>query len=117
MIYHYSSSAYLGSYLNEWLQKAFDSYQEAAEQGHIEAQYKLGMIYNLKGYSNDAERWYKKAAEQGHADAQYGLGHMYERGDGNVLKNKRQAIRWYQEAAIQGHTGAEWSLRYLTEKR
>lgn len=50
----------------EWLQKA-------AEQGHANAQYKLGEMYaNGRGvYRNDSEAlgWYRKAAAQGKAYA------------------------------------------------
>jgi TPR repeat protein len=45
----------------------------AAEQGHAEAQYELGLIYEFgHGVKKDipqAVKWYRKAAEQGHAKA------------------------------------------------
>ena len=53
-------------------------YTKAAEQGHAEAQYELGLLYGTGGGTDHripidmAKRtyWYKKAAEQGHAEAQ-----------------------------------------------
>ncbi len=48
-------------------------FQKAAEQGHIEAQYMLGLLYLLgKGVPEsryEATKWLRKAAEQGHSDA------------------------------------------------
>lgn len=45
----------------------------AAEQGHAEAQYELGLIYEFgHGVEKNipqAIKWYQKAAEQGHAKA------------------------------------------------
>ena len=65
-------------------------HRKAAEQGHIEAAYRLGYLYYVKGsdftvYSetrtedlNEAIDWFRKAAEQGHADAQYRLGYLHD---------------------------------------
>ena len=48
--------------------------QERAEEGDVEAQNKLGMIYyNGEGVPKDyteAIKWYRKAAEQGYAKSQ-----------------------------------------------
>jgi len=59
-------------------------YRKAAEQGHADAQYNLGVMYeNGQGVRQDhaeSVRWYRKAAEQGHAEPQYNLGVMYENG-------------------------------------
>ena len=58
----------------------------AAEQGHVEAQFKLGAMYfSCDGVLQDdtgAAKWYRMAAEQGHAEAQADLGYMYENGLG-----------------------------------
>ena len=52
-----------------------------AEQGHTDAQYRLGELYYVgQGGVQDyveAWKWYLKAAEQGYAEAQYGLGRLY----------------------------------------
>ena len=57
--------------------EAFRWFKAAAEQGHAEAQYRLGICYdNGKGVKQDykeAIRWYKAAAEQGHGQAQFFL--------------------------------------------
>ena len=53
-------------------------WRQAAEQGHAEAQYNLGVCYE-KGEgvaqdSSEAVKWFRQAAEQGVAEAQFWLG-------------------------------------------
>jgi hypothetical protein len=84
-------------------------YTKAAEQGHVNAQYYLGNIYN-EGNGEEAPRdckqaiyWLTKAAEQGHVLAQYCLGKMYHYGDGKEVPHDfKQAVFWYTKAAEQG---------------
>jgi len=84
--------------------------KEAAEQGYVTAQYRLGVAYD-NGYGvpeDDVEavKWYRKAAEQGHADAQYNLGSAYATGEG-VAKDDVMAVKWFRKAAEQRHTEAQ----------
>jgi hypothetical protein len=54
-------------------------YTLAADQGHREAQYKLGELYdNRKNYAL-AIKYYELAAAQGHSDAQYFVDQLYEK--------------------------------------
>jgi TPR repeat protein len=73
-------------------------YRELAEQGDVEAQDRLGSMYNRgMGVPEDyaeAAKWYRKAAEQGYASAQYNLGNMYLSGDG-VPQDYVQAYKWF----------------------
>ena len=78
--------------------KALELYRQAAEQGHIEAQFALGAALKMPGeYKNtrEAVKWLHKAAEQGHQEAQYELGHSYEFGIG-VEINLQEADKWYR---------------------
>ena len=64
-------------------------YQESAESGNADAQYKLGLLY-LTGNGAlqdfvEAAKWLKLAAEQGYALAQYELGLIYRTGYGLSL--------------------------------
>ena len=90
--------------LNEW--------RPLAEQGHADAQYNLGVMYNNgQGVTQDyaeAMRWFRKAAEQGWAEAQYNLGVMYNNGQG-VTQDYVQAAKWYRKAAEQGLADAQHS--------
>ncbi len=58
-------------------EKAFEWYKKAAEQGNVDAQFKLGEYYrDGKGVVQDLEKaveWFTKAAEQGHAKAKENL--------------------------------------------
>ncbi len=64
---------------------AFKYFQTAAEQGHMEAQFRLAQMYEegigVPESKKHATKWYAKAAEQGHAAAQYKLAeyYLYER--------------------------------------
>lgn len=73
-----------------------------AQTGDMEAQFKLGYLYQSLGKNQSdfqtAIRWYKKAAASGQARAAFALGLMYEHGQG-VEKNVAKAIDWYERAA------------------
>ena len=79
-------------------------YMLAANQGHMEAQYRLGKMYLVgEGVSEserEAAKWLKKAGFLNHPCAQYYLGKMYENGVG-VLKDEAEAARWIGKAAEQ----------------
>jgi len=116
----------LGSTGTSWgadYYKGFDAYQSGdyatalrelqplAEQGDVNAQVFLGMMYDkglgvLQDYKT-AVKWWTLAAEQGFADAQNNLGVMYAVGEG-VIQNFVYAHMWGNIAASNGHeTGDE----------
>lgn len=92
--------------------KALDWYQKAAAQGHVNAQYNLGMLYRLglgvKEDQANAFVWLQKAAAQGSDVAQYNLGVMYAEGAG-VTQNLPRACAWLALAAAQGNEKARKS--------
>ena len=92
--------------------------REAAEQGDMEAQFNLGLMYdNGQGVAeNDVEavRWYRKSAEQGDANAQNNLGGMYYNGEG-VVQNYTSAHMWMHLARVQGHEDARKNMKLLVE--
>ena len=96
-----------------------DEYIRKAEEGDVDAQYNLGVIfYHGEGVARDFDQayvWFRKAAEQDDADAQYNLGFMYGRGEG-VQKDHAQSMQWFKRAADQGHKGAQAIIEKLTEK-
>lgn len=83
-----------------------------AENGDIEAQYDLGMIYerggHLRNYA-EALKWYKKAAEQEHPQAQTNLGAMYYSSQ-SVEQDYTKAYKWTRKAAEQGDAIAQLNL-------
>jgi TPR repeat protein len=92
---------------------AFTKFKASAEQGNIEAQYKLGgMFADGEGVGRDFKQaafWTTKAATQGHAGAQFNLGNMYSQGRG-VPQDYKQAASWYEKAAAQGYASAQLNL-------
>jgi hypothetical protein len=98
-------------------------YTKAAEQGHVEAQYKLGRLYTFSGddeFPQDYKQavfWYTKAAEQRHIFAQYNLGRLYRfSGDDGAPQDYKQAFFWYTKAAEKGHVFAEDDRDKMLEK-
>lgn len=83
----------------------FQEIFQKAQAGDPEAQFSLGLMYQLGlGVPQDdkeAVKWHTRAAEQGDANAQYNLGVMYVRGDG-VPEDYIVAYKWLNLAAAQG---------------
>ena len=95
---------------------ALREWEPLAEQGHAEAQFNIGLMYDKgQGMPQDdakAAKWYRRAAEQGDADAQNNLGAMYEVGQG-VLRSYVEALKWYYRAAQQGDAYAQYRLGFM----
>ena len=74
-----------------------------AEQGDVDAQFKLGVKYYYgQGVPQDyaqAAKWFRKAADQGHVEARCVLGMCYELGQG-VEQDQQEAKRFYQLACL-----------------
>lgn len=99
---------------------AFLLFKQLAEQGIPEAQYRLGIMYDIgKGVAKSSEQatyWYTKAAEQfkqlaeqGNAEAQFYLSRLYSSSNA-VTQNTKQAIYWLTKAAERGHVYAQFEL-------
>ncbi|MCP4035379.1 MAG: sel1 repeat family protein [bacterium] len=100
----------LGREVDRDLLEAARQYRRAAERGHAEAQFALGLL--LVGALPDAPRdegksfvWFQEAAQQGHPTAAYFLGMSYESGVGTRASSER-AFDWYRRAASFGSAGA-----------
>ncbi len=78
-----------------------------ADNGNIDAQYHLALIYDigngLPRNPMEAEKWYKKAAIAGHCNAQYYLARLYDAKNSGIRRDEKEAKKWYQKAAEQGH--------------
>jgi TPR repeat protein len=90
-----------------------------AEQGHVIAQYNLGLMYRKgDGVPQDyatAVKWYTLAAEQGNAFAQSNLGLMYANGEG-VPQDYVYAHMWWNIAASSGNEGASKNRDIVAER-
>jgi TPR repeat protein len=88
-------------------------FRKAADQGLREAQFNLGLMYDVgtgvvRDYT-EAAKWYRMAADQSVDEAQFSLGVMYDNGDG-LVQDRAEAAKWYRKAADQGLDIAEFNL-------
>ena len=92
---------------------AIAGWQAAAEEGHLQAQFNLGVIFKegrgVTQSDKEAARWFRKAAEQGDSVAQGSLGLLFEGGRG-MAKNDKEAAHWFRKAADQGDAQAQCNL-------
>ena len=94
-------------------------FKEKAEQGDMEAQWKLGhwLYCSVKRQHEDPKNealveaaiWLRAAAEQGHPSAQSFLGQCYWLGHG-VEMDCAEAIKWYRKGAEQGCGSSQMRL-------
>lgn len=97
--------------------KAMKWFRLAANQGHAEAQYNLGVMYDtgdgVPQSFKEAVKWYRRAADRGYAKAQFNLGSMYIDGLG-VAQSYKTAKKWLRRAADQGIPNAPRLLTALS---
>ena len=89
-------------------------FESQARAGDVEAQYRLGEIYEsgLGDTESDeavAIAWYGKAAEQGHVQAAFRLGRLLERQSGQA----DAAVAAYRQASRAGLPEATYNLARL----
>ena len=84
------------------LKKSFYWYNEAAKNGHAQAQFNVAKCYeNGKGTRRNrpkAFEWYQRAAEQGHSGAMNDIGIYYAQGV-VVEQDYDEAFKWFKRAA------------------
>lgn len=99
----------VAAYQNGEYGRATKLWYSPAEQGHVLAQFNLGVAYATgQGADLDftkAARWWQAAGYQGHTAAQYNLGLLYSRGQG-VEKSVAKARMWWYLAAMSGGDAA-----------
>lgn len=98
---------------------AYDWFQKSANQGHKEAEYRVGLChFESQGVMFDQAlgcKWFHKSAEKGVAIACFYLGQAYNYGNGKEI-DKDEAIIWYKKALSGGVIGAQPQLdRILAE--
>ena len=92
------SCYYCGVGVPESAKEAAQLFRAAAEQGHAQAQCKLGWCYEIgegvEGEAPDmkeAARLYRLAAAQGHVRATFNLGMCFEKGEGVGQRDAEEA--------------------------
>ena len=99
---------------NQPVAVSLEQCRKLAEEGNVEAQYKMGTIYEARlGEAQDfkeAAKWYLKAAQKGNAKAQYKMGTMYTQGRG-VPIDIPEAAKWFGKASQQGYLAVERQIQ------
>ena len=94
--------------------KAAEWYRKAADQGIVEAEYNLGVLYsNGQGVPKDqteATHWFLKAVQQGDNNAANSLGDIYDNEGPGSSQNFAEAEKWYRKAAESGVANAQFNL-------
>ena len=107
----------MAAYQNGDYATAFKLFKSSADQGHLFAQYNLGVMYRFgEGVIEDykeAAKWYHLAADQGLADAQHHLGVMYQNGHG-VLQDNKKAHMWYNIARSRGSYWVHYNIKSIS---
>ena len=108
----------LDAYNNEDYDKALNILSPLAEEGNLEAQNTLGLIYDEgSGVNQDykeAVKWYRLAAEQGDAYGQFNLGFMYANGYG-VIEDYVYALMWWYISSSNGNENAKEYIEEFEE--
>lgn len=99
------------------MQQFIEWYKKAAENGHPQAQFNLGIFcqagnFGLQRNEKEAIECWRKAALQGLDAAQYNLGICYLKGT-SVIKDVNEAFEWLKRAADQEYALARDILHKL----
>lgn len=89
--------------------------KKAALQGDPEAQFDVGLSYEIKEDYKKAMEWYLKASDQNYGQAQLYIGMLYAYGKG-VSRDVDTAIAWYRKAAENGNISAQMTLDTIESK-
>jgi len=82
-----------------------DTYQQRAEAGDSEAQYRLGGLLYAQSRHREGRKWMCRAAENGLSTAMVKLGYWSEHDDSDSI----EAVAWYLMAEKHGHP---WAGKY-----
>lgn len=85
--------------------------EQAAENGHDYAAYRLGKEFLKEGKTDKALPWLKTAVEADNPYAEYLLGKLLWEG-ADMPQDKEQALYWLGQTAEQGHTHAQLLLEW-----
>ena len=98
---------------NVSLKKAVHHYETAADNGLVQAQFRLGVAFSkgelgLEKNVQKAFTYFQLAANQGFAPSQYSLANFFYKGLGGFKKSYEKAFKYYKLAADQGHEAVQY---------
>jgi len=104
----------IGNLIEKNIETGLSWYYQASNQGNIESQFDLAVIYQIGKYGVEknikkAIDWYEKEAEQNHVKSQYFLSQIFLEGNG-ISKNSKRAAYWCKRAAEQGYGPAQGKI-------
>ncbi|KAK8878543.1 hypothetical protein M9Y10_005323 [Tritrichomonas musculus] len=112
-LYKTAINYYDGKEGQENLYKSIDYFKNAANYGHVEAQYNLGIIFSedkiIKRNIDEAIKYFSLASAQNHSESQYRLGMIYYNGN-YVQRNIEKAIYNLLMAADRNHPESQYQL-------
>ena len=95
--------------MNGDLKTALIELEPLAEQGNVEAQFSVALIYMQLAAYEPAEELLRKADSAGHPDASYYIGLIFRNGL-NGKHNPEEAVKWFFRSASFGHREAYYNL-------
>lgn len=115
----YAEAQYQLGEKNDYLdsEEAVKWYRKAADQGHVKAQYELGICYlsnhGVRGRDKAKNEkkgmaWVLKSANRGYAPAMFAMGCIYKDGLENMEleEDEELAFKWFLKAAKKGSSEA-----------
>lgn len=105
------------AYLRRDYLSALSELRSLADQRDAEAQYRLGLMYQLgegvpKDYTKTAF-WFRQAAKQGHIEAMRALSNHLSKLNLNNRVPDAERVHWVIMLAEQGDPGAQYGLGWL----
>lgn len=95
--------------------EAVSCFTKAAEQGHTESQYRLGVLYSevqdVDQCRTEALKWYKKAAEQGHAPSQKMINNF-----SSLLEKEQEWVKLNAKLLLATIPNKETALAFVLEE-
>ena len=93
----------------------FEALQKDAKKGDVEAQFKLGELYEqgsdtIHPSLVEAGRWYEKAAAKGHTLSRNKLAVLYYHGLGKYKKDPVKAMGLFEKSASENNSNAMFML-------
>lgn len=100
--------------------KALEYFIKANEQGHLDTEYYIGLIYassstDLNLNYKEAIKWWKISVEKKDERAQYNLGILYHNGNG-TKKDFEKAFELYNDSIANGNNSAYYNIGLMYYK-
>lgn len=93
----------------------FEENLRLAKLGDVDAQYRVGVHYELNINYIESIKWYKRAASQGHSKAQFFLANKFCQGHGTP-KNMLRCYVWLEMSRLKGFEGVDEIIKSVKQR-